>query len=401
MNSTSQPLISIVVPTRDRPDFARLALEALRQQSFDDFEVILSDNAVRRPFEPDPSMFDGVKFRYVRPPAPVWMCDHYEFAVGHARGRYVGILGDKGMLVRHALERVAREIRDGEPDAVSWRVGNYQPSTSDPGGHGYAVIPKVPAPPTTRVRADEALEFLLGTYLEPGFAGNHQLEIRGSIYHGVYSTGLLQAVRARFGRVFRFYAPDLTAQGSALQVARDVRQIPVALELALAGPSNGFDTAVFVSRLLETQKDAARGASGPAPSLIPGLTASYMHLLACDMAAVSGRSLRTDQWEELHLKATHDLYFMGGWPEPGMRERERAVLWKSAERFGPGLRNRMFARALAATRARWLFKVKNPIRRQLGERNLLRIRAALAHNPSRPARQEFHRLSDALQGLPS
>ncbi|HSY24235.1 MAG TPA: glycosyltransferase, partial [Polyangiaceae bacterium] len=69
------PLFSIVVPTRDRPDFVPLVIDALKAQSFHDFEVIVSDNAVHRPFSPDPATFDGVRFRYVRPPSPVWMCE--------------------------------------------------------------------------------------------------------------------------------------------------------------------------------------------------------------------------------------------------------------------------------------------------------------------------------------
>jgi len=397
MNPGYQPLISIVVPTRDRPDFARLAVEGLRRQSFDDFEVIVSDNALHRRFEPDPSIFDGVKFRYVQVPRPLWMADHYEFAVGHARGRYVGVQGDKSVLVANALERVAREIRDGAPDTVSWRVGNYNPSTSDPAGHGYAVVPRREDPGSTRVPANEALEFLIATYLEPRFAADHQLEIRGSIYHGVHSAGLLAAMRARFGRVFRFYAPDITAQASALQIATDVRHIPLSLELVLAGPSNGIDVGVQVRRILETQRDAARGSSGVSPSLIPGLLASITHLLACDVAGACGRSLRADEWEELHARAAYDLYFLDGWPEPGMFARERAALWVSARRFGFGVQRRMVAGALAGKRAQWIRRVKEPIQRQLGERRLHEIRAARALRSTLLARREFDRLFDALE----
>jgi hypothetical protein len=366
MTPGHSPLISIVIPTRDRPEFAALALQALSRQSFTDFEVIVSDNAIRRPFGPDSRLIDGVRFRYVRPPKPVWMTDHWEFAVGHARGRYVGVLGDKSVLVPDALERVAAEIMKGSPDAVSWRMGVCQPSGEDLAGPCVAAIRTTPDTSPESVPPREALEYLLATYLNPGFVADHQLEIRGSIYHGVFSAALIRAMKERFGRVFRFYAPDLNAQCAAMQIARDVSHIRRSLELVMAGPSNGVAIGQTVATFLSTQNEAADGASALSPRLIPDLSASVSHRLASDLVALSSRTLSTEQWVELHRRAAFDLCDTSGWPDRSLKRSQWAALSSSAARFAPEVRFQILRAKWDARRSKAKRFVTEELRRRFG-----------------------------------
>jgi hypothetical protein len=396
MTDPSSPLISIVIPTRDRPEFAALAVQALCRQSFQDFEVILSDNAIHRPFEPSPRLFDGVRFRYVRAPKPLWMTDHYEFAVGQARGRYVGVLGDKSQLVPGALEQVAAEITRGSPDAVSWRVGVCQPSGNDLAGPCVVAVRRAPDPSPVRVPAVDVLEYLLATYLDPGFEPDHQMEIRGSIYHGVFSAELIGATKARFGRVFRFYAPDLNAQCAAMQIAHEVSYIRRCLELTMAGPSNGVDVSRTIAKVLSTQEEAARGASGASPRLIPQVSTSIAHVLASDLVAVSGRTLRPEQWVELHGKVAYDLYGIGGWPDRSLRQSELAALWRSASRFGVEAHRRALMQKWNARRSNARRLVAAEVRSRFGT-SLDGLRWILGGQTASVERRSFERLVTALE----
>jgi hypothetical protein len=331
-------------------------LESVRKQSFQDFEVVLSDNALRRQFEPDPRIFDGLRVRYVRPPAPVWMTDHYEFAVGQARGRYVGVLGDKSLLVSQALEQVAAEIRKDSPDVVSWRTGAFLPSGSDLAGPGVVTMKRAPDAKAVKVPPAEALDYLLATYLEPDFVADHQLETRGSIYHGVFSAELVAAMKARYGRVFQFYAPDLNAQCAAMQIAKDVTHVNRTLELVMSGPSNGIAVGLKASQVLATLQDAAQGASGVSQPLIPDISASIAHLLASDLVALSGRTLGPKQWVELHRKTAFDLYRLEDWPDPAFRGTQFRALQNSLARLGLEVPNLLLREKWNARRskARWL-----------------------------------------------
>jgi hypothetical protein len=357
------PSFTIIIPTRDRPDFVRLAVDALKAQSYRDFEVIVSDNALHRPFTPDASTFDGVRFRYIRPPAPLWVTDHWEFAVGHARGRYVGILGDKSLLVPNALARVARVIEESAPDAVSWAYAGHIGWGADVTGHGVLYAPHEPYGRPANLAPSELLDYLLATYSAPNFHANHQLETRGSIYHGVFSSALIDAVRARFGRLFQRYAPDLNAQCAAMQVAKSVVHIWKPLELRLAGPSNGF-AMQRVSVILATQNEAAPG--GTSPPLIPGISASASHLLVSDLVAISGRPLSPERVRELYRRTAYDLYRAEGWPDRATRRAQLGALERAALRTDPSLQSSIAAEKWKARRDRLKTEIMGRLRRRLG-----------------------------------
>src|SRR2546423_1052660 len=101
------PLFSIIIPTRNRARLLRYALETALQQTFADYEIVVSDNhssdataAVVR------EVGDG-RVRYVRPDRSLSMAAHWEFALAEARGEYVTYLCDDDAITPRTLQKVA------------------------------------------------------------------------------------------------------------------------------------------------------------------------------------------------------------------------------------------------------------------------------------------------------
>ena len=116
-------LFTVVIPTRNRPELAAIALQSVLGQDFRDLEVVVSDNsggqdAARLKAAVREAGDDRV--RYVRPPAELDMGDHWEFALGHARGEYVGFLTDRMAFRRDALSDLHREITGRRSEVVSY-----------------------------------------------------------------------------------------------------------------------------------------------------------------------------------------------------------------------------------------------------------------------------------------
>lgn len=114
---------SIVVPTRNRPEMAVLAIRSALRQDFEDIEVIVSDNS-----NPDQAhrlqlaveaLADG-RVKYVRPPTELKMGEHWDFAMHQARGDYVGFLTDRMAFRRTALSRLNREIDATKANVISY-----------------------------------------------------------------------------------------------------------------------------------------------------------------------------------------------------------------------------------------------------------------------------------------
>ena len=116
-------LFTIVIPTRNRPELATIAIRSVLRQDFDDFEIVVSDNSNRAQAD---ALQDAVRALadnrvwYVRPPGELDMGDHWEFALQHARGDYVGYLTDRMAFRRDALSTLRDHITSSGAEVISY-----------------------------------------------------------------------------------------------------------------------------------------------------------------------------------------------------------------------------------------------------------------------------------------
>ena len=101
------PRLSIGLPVYNGENFLAESLEALLGQSFEDFELIISDNAstdetaaiCRRYGQQDS------RIRYVRQPRNVGCASNHNFLVGQARGELFKWASHDDLYARDLLER--------------------------------------------------------------------------------------------------------------------------------------------------------------------------------------------------------------------------------------------------------------------------------------------------------
>jgi len=85
---------SVLLPTRNRLDLLRLAIETVRHQDYDDWEIIVSDNASD---DDIPGLVDSLadeRIHYVRSDRLIPVTDNWNLALAHCNGDYIIMLGD-------------------------------------------------------------------------------------------------------------------------------------------------------------------------------------------------------------------------------------------------------------------------------------------------------------------
>lgn len=103
-------LVSILIPTRNRPLLARLCVETALENSDEDCEIVVADNG-DEPLE----LTRHPRLRVLPPPPqPLAMPDNWERALDASRGQWVMLLSDKYMLVRDGLAALRRETMGGD-----------------------------------------------------------------------------------------------------------------------------------------------------------------------------------------------------------------------------------------------------------------------------------------------
>ncbi|HEX8119327.1 MAG TPA: glycosyltransferase family A protein [Pyrinomonadaceae bacterium] len=122
---SQEPFISVVIPTRNRGHLVPAAIQSVLWQDFDDYELIVSDNCSADGTAEAVREAAGERARYVRPDRVLSMPDHWEFALEHARGRFVAYLCDDDVWVPGALARVAAALESSRADLAVVYSGIY------------------------------------------------------------------------------------------------------------------------------------------------------------------------------------------------------------------------------------------------------------------------------------
>jgi hypothetical protein len=235
----SSPRISIVIPTRDRPGTLGFALRTCLTQDFEDFEVVVSDNCSPPTTREVVESFADPRIKYVRAPNPLAMTDSLEFAVGHASGEYVTLIGDDDGYLPNALSEMDRLLELADAKALRWDSVLYN------------------WPDIARQHYASPNTLLLPLRMENNYQAIHCHEARPmiraainfdisyadlpNIYCSVIHRDLFEQLRRQTGRVFKSRTPDVYAAFAVAHVAGRYHSLNAPLAIAgTSGKSTGI-----------------------------------------------------------------------------------------------------------------------------------------------------------------
>jgi glycosyltransferase involved in cell wall biosynthesis len=276
------PLFSVVIPTRDRPNYVQYALQSLLLQSFSDFEVIVSDNFTAKSCKAVFDKYSDFRFRYLIPPRPMSMHENWEYAVSHARGEYVAVLIDKTVLRPFALQKTAETIRTHPAEVYSWRAEAFYLIGERLGdtGMGYYVSCWTDVEP---MYFDADAEIRRRLSLDERLGQEDVHYYYGKICFGVYSRALIERINRRYGQLFPRISADYTSMSYALVTAGSMVDVGATLQVSLnTVVSNGMlgaENAAYAKSFLKTA-DPTLQILQEFP--VPGLYASVHNSVAYD-----------------------------------------------------------------------------------------------------------------------
>src|SRR5918997_95547 len=103
------PLVSVLLPTRNRLDYLRYAIETVLRQDDPDWEIVVSDNDSEEDIAGHVRGLGDDRVRYVRTASFVPVTENWNNALEHSIGRYAVMLGDDDGLMPGYVARV-REL---------------------------------------------------------------------------------------------------------------------------------------------------------------------------------------------------------------------------------------------------------------------------------------------------
>lgn len=110
---------SVLLPTRNRLDLLVRAIETVRRQDYDNWEIIVSDNFSDEDISGYIRSLDEPRIKYFRTNSFVPVTDNWNNALEKSSGDYIIMLGDDDCLMRRYFSNIVRIIENFKsPDFV-------------------------------------------------------------------------------------------------------------------------------------------------------------------------------------------------------------------------------------------------------------------------------------------
>lgn len=209
MSDTSNdiPLLSIVVPTRNRQDCALSLARSLHASTESSFELVLHDNSDDDSLGRAIADLGDARLRYIHSSEKLNMHENFSRAIANARGAYLCGLGDDdGILVEPAL-RIVEQAQVEGVDAVLTAIRSFLwPGLRHWlwGDLGGKIFPTHRHFSTSR-QLDPVAQ-AVDVFSDATVNGLRRLP---RLYHGIVSRAALDRLRERSGSYFPGGSPDM------------------------------------------------------------------------------------------------------------------------------------------------------------------------------------------------
>jgi glycosyltransferase involved in cell wall biosynthesis len=106
----SEPLVSVIISTYNRPDYLRQSATSVLSQTLTDFELIICDDASTMLESVQAAIPNDPRIRYTRSPRNLGMAANNARGYQLARGRYVAHLDDDDLWTPEYLQRLVQAL---------------------------------------------------------------------------------------------------------------------------------------------------------------------------------------------------------------------------------------------------------------------------------------------------
>ncbi len=120
MNAASEPLVSVVIPTYNRPEYLRDAIASALRQSYRNLEILVRDNASTEETRKVVQSFSDPRIRYHRHAENVGPTENVIGACREARGDYVAHLHDDDLWEPDFLEKLVPPLEQNSDAAIAF-----------------------------------------------------------------------------------------------------------------------------------------------------------------------------------------------------------------------------------------------------------------------------------------
>jgi len=231
----STPFFSIVIPTRNRPETLEYSIKTILNQTYTDFELIISDNSDNDSTQELIRQFEDDRIKYYRTDKVLSMADNWDNGLNHINGKFTLIIGDDDGMLINGLEVCFDNISKNLPEVLvfDWMGYNW-PEQMDS---------EIMANEATMISDGDPKSLNTSKILKEVLAGRAYYYALPTIYYAFVSTEFIKKIISLKGRFFHSVIPDTY---SGIMICHFVKNVvKIKRTLGIRGTSATSNGAVF------------------------------------------------------------------------------------------------------------------------------------------------------------
>lgn len=195
-----KPLISIVIPTRNRHETLPFTIKTILQQDFDDYEIIVSDNNSSADTKKVIEKINSSKIKYIRSNIDLNITNSWEQAVSNANGEYIMGIADNDGIVEGALLFLVNLLKiNNYPKIINMAKNNYNWPCLDDDMRNILFLQK-----------NQSLELIDGVeIINKVLNDNKEFYRLPMIYNSIVHHSLIEKMKKKNGKIFNAITPDV------------------------------------------------------------------------------------------------------------------------------------------------------------------------------------------------
>ncbi len=207
MNKTCEYIISIVIPTKNRKEYAIKTIKQILLSPEPDIQVVIQDNSEDNDLEKllEPYKHDK-RLKYNYSSDVLSFVDNFGIAVSHSNGEYICMIGDDDG-INHEIVEISRWAKENNIDAIKPTINSvyFWPNSgiNSNDNSGYMTLSKV----SSDIKFVET-KTELTKLLRNGCQKYLNLDLV-KLYHGIVRRKKIEIIKKKTGRFFGGLSPDI------------------------------------------------------------------------------------------------------------------------------------------------------------------------------------------------
>ncbi len=206
----------IVIPTRNRADFAVRAIKSVLEQEGCSFEIIVSDNSTEEAEVCKLSTFceqlNDNRLNYIKPPKPLPMTEHWDWAMHQAlelsQFSHIGYLSDRTLFLKSRLQSLEKILIKYSDKVVSYRFDKLKDIDSP-----ILLFQPLQTGKVFEVKSTLILKF---------YADVERIEVVPKMLNCIVPRTIIAAVKEKTGSYFSSVSPDYNFAFNCLDIVDSI-----------------------------------------------------------------------------------------------------------------------------------------------------------------------------------